>query len=403
MNANGLHGGDLSRAVGFTVIGLTTGLMIGVVELLARDAWLKMQAGPLAGKEFVLFKNPTTIGSSPKADIYLFKDAEVEPVHALIHVVGEGYELEDKGGAGRTVVNGRAVRRKRLEAGDRDPDRQDHPLLHREGGVMASPLEVGAAQGPDVGATCAICQTAIAQLDEVGRCPECQAPYHGECWSENGGCAAYGCALTPETLKEQPATAASYWGQEEKTCPMCRQRIKVAAIRCRHCGLTFTSAAPDAAPVVGRPAAPEGRAAALALFAAGVFPVTAPLALVVGGILAGGALEGGPPVAGHLARAGGPGAGGGQRHHARGADRLGGGVGDRAWRPSTRRCASRPRRWPAPWCRAPRRSARRAPATWRWPPWCWGRWRCRWWASCSGRWPSAAGSWRSGRCRCAPT
>jgi hypothetical protein len=111
-------GGDLSRAVGFAVIGLTTGLMIGVVELLARDAWLKMLVGPLAGKEFVLFKNPTVIGSSPKADIYLFKDPEVEPTHALLHTVGDGYEVEDRTGAGRVFHNGRPVRRARLENGD---------------------------------------------------------------------------------------------------------------------------------------------------------------------------------------------------------------------------------------------------------------------------------------------
>lgn len=111
-------GGELSRAIGFTVIGLATGLMIGVVELLARDAWLKMLVGPLAGKEFVLFKNPTVVGSSPKADIYLFKDPEVEPAHALLHAVGDGYEVEDRTGAGRTFLNGRPVRRAHLEHGD---------------------------------------------------------------------------------------------------------------------------------------------------------------------------------------------------------------------------------------------------------------------------------------------
>ena len=37
MNRQDFAGGELARAVGFTVIGLTTGLMIGVVELLARD------------------------------------------------------------------------------------------------------------------------------------------------------------------------------------------------------------------------------------------------------------------------------------------------------------------------------------------------------------------------------
>ncbi|QSQ20734.1 FHA domain-containing protein [Pyxidicoccus parkwayensis] len=108
----------LSRGVGFGVIGLVTGLMIGLVELAAREAWIKMLTGPLAGKEFVLFKSPTTVGSSPKSDVYLFKDSEVEPTHALIHAMGEGYELEDKKGPAGTYVNGRRVSRARLASGD---------------------------------------------------------------------------------------------------------------------------------------------------------------------------------------------------------------------------------------------------------------------------------------------
>ena len=42
-----------SRMISFTVIGVTVGLMIGLVELLARDAWLAMTQGPLRGKAHV--------------------------------------------------------------------------------------------------------------------------------------------------------------------------------------------------------------------------------------------------------------------------------------------------------------------------------------------------------------
>lgn len=45
-----------SRLIGLAVIGLSVGVMIGVVELLARDAWLRMTQGPLTGKEFLIFK-----------------------------------------------------------------------------------------------------------------------------------------------------------------------------------------------------------------------------------------------------------------------------------------------------------------------------------------------------------
>ena len=69
--------------------------MIGVVELLARDAWLRMVAGPLAGKEFLIFKNLINVGASPKSDIYLFNDPGVAPHHATIRAPpGDLYEIE---------------------------------------------------------------------------------------------------------------------------------------------------------------------------------------------------------------------------------------------------------------------------------------------------------------------
>jgi hypothetical protein len=37
----------------------------------------------------------------------------------------------------------------------------------------------------------------------------------------------------------------SFWGKEEKNCPVCNQTILAAAIRCRNCGATFKMAAPE--------------------------------------------------------------------------------------------------------------------------------------------------------------
>lgn len=107
-----------SRGVGFAIIGILVGLFIGLVENWTKSAWLLMRAGPLAGKQFILFRNPTTIGSSPKCDVYLFKDAAIEPRHALIHDRGGRFEIEDTGSADGTYVNGRPISKKILEAGD---------------------------------------------------------------------------------------------------------------------------------------------------------------------------------------------------------------------------------------------------------------------------------------------
>ena len=108
----------LSRAIGLTLIGLMVGLFVGIVEQWTKSAWLLMRAGPLAGKQFVIFRNPTVLGSSPKAEVYLFKDEAIEPRHALIHDRGGRFEIEDLATADGTYVNGIPVQRRILEAGD---------------------------------------------------------------------------------------------------------------------------------------------------------------------------------------------------------------------------------------------------------------------------------------------
>jgi pSer/pThr/pTyr-binding forkhead associated (FHA) protein len=41
---------------------------------------------------------------------------------------------------------------------------------------------------------CAICQSRILLGEEMTGCPECGLTFHADCWTENRGCAAYGCA-----------------------------------------------------------------------------------------------------------------------------------------------------------------------------------------------------------------
>ena len=92
---------------------------------------------------------------------------------------------------------------------------------------------------------CAICQSPLGNESELVSCPECQAPYHAECWQENGGCAVYGCSQVPPTEHRQNIEIpVSYWGREKKPCPVCGTEILAAALRCRNCGTTFESALP---------------------------------------------------------------------------------------------------------------------------------------------------------------
>jgi len=111
-------GADVSRLVGLLAVGLSIGIFVALAERLARDAWLRVRTGPLAGKSFILYKTPTIIGNAPASDVYLYKDAEIDPSHASIHRVGTSYEIEDMATRMGTSVGGAKVRRRRLISGD---------------------------------------------------------------------------------------------------------------------------------------------------------------------------------------------------------------------------------------------------------------------------------------------
>jgi hypothetical protein len=106
-----------SRLVGLLAVGLSVGFFVALVERLAREAWILVRNGPLAGKAFVLYRTPTSMGSSPQADIFLYRDEELQPVHALIHRVGQTFELHAQGEA-PVLVGGDPVRSRRLQSGD---------------------------------------------------------------------------------------------------------------------------------------------------------------------------------------------------------------------------------------------------------------------------------------------
>ena len=110
-------GGELSRAVAIALIGLATGLSVALVEELLKEAWLTVVEGPLAGKKFIIYRNPTIIGSSPKCDIPLVKDPQVLPRHAAIGREGRAFVVWPLGGA--VLVNRSPVGRGRpLRRGD---------------------------------------------------------------------------------------------------------------------------------------------------------------------------------------------------------------------------------------------------------------------------------------------
>jgi hypothetical protein len=107
--------GSLSRAVGFGLLGLATGVAIGIVESALKDRWLYVASGPLAGKQFILYKPLTTIGSSQSCDIYLFKDTSILPRHGAIEMRGAQTFIRSDG---PVFVSGSPARNRALQSGD---------------------------------------------------------------------------------------------------------------------------------------------------------------------------------------------------------------------------------------------------------------------------------------------
>lgn len=112
-----VEGAEASRGVAFSVFGALTGLAIGLVENALKNRWLYVAQGPLAGKQFILYKPVTVFGNDRACDIYLFKDPTILPQHAAIQVQGAQAMLT---AAGPTTINGRPVisPNVRLRSGD---------------------------------------------------------------------------------------------------------------------------------------------------------------------------------------------------------------------------------------------------------------------------------------------
>jgi hypothetical protein len=108
------HGGAPSRAVGFALVGLATGVGVGLVESALKDRWLYVTAGPLAGKQFILYKPRTVMGSDQSCDIYLFKDTNILKEHAIVELAGSRIMLR---AIGQTYVSGQPVRQQVLMSG----------------------------------------------------------------------------------------------------------------------------------------------------------------------------------------------------------------------------------------------------------------------------------------------
>jgi hypothetical protein len=92
-------------AWGFAALGACIGLLIGLAQIILKEAWLKIESGPRAGREQLLSRPVLTIGRAESCDVGLFGDPTVEKMHARIDRQGDDYVLCDAGSAAGTYVN----------------------------------------------------------------------------------------------------------------------------------------------------------------------------------------------------------------------------------------------------------------------------------------------------------
>jgi hypothetical protein len=106
-------------AYGFIAIGACIGLLVGLAQVILKEAWIKVEAGFRPGREMLIMKEKTSIGRAEGSDIALFGDMDVEKAHANIVLDAGRYYLEDLQSPAGSFVNDQKVQgRMPLKAGD---------------------------------------------------------------------------------------------------------------------------------------------------------------------------------------------------------------------------------------------------------------------------------------------
>jgi pSer/pThr/pTyr-binding forkhead associated (FHA) protein len=114
------HEGEVGapgRALMALLLGALIALFIGLVERIARSAWLRLQLGCNEGKEWSIDSAQTFIGRSEGAHVPLFGDPNVAPVHCSIQRQGPNYVLVDGGSPMGTYLNGQRIQSALLAPG----------------------------------------------------------------------------------------------------------------------------------------------------------------------------------------------------------------------------------------------------------------------------------------------
>lgn len=110
--------GVANRLIGMVITGVAIAVAMSLIEIASRQHWLEIVSGGMAGKQFILHRDRTVVGSSPTCDITLIKDPSMAPRHLQLDRVGPRLNARSFDGSGVVVVNGAPISTKELEDGD---------------------------------------------------------------------------------------------------------------------------------------------------------------------------------------------------------------------------------------------------------------------------------------------
>jgi hypothetical protein len=98
------------RAISLVILGMCIGLLIGLAQVVLKEAWLRVEAGFRPGREVLLTKDETTIGRAESCDLGLFGDNQIERLHARISIQNHRYVLSDNSTTSGTYLNDELLR-----------------------------------------------------------------------------------------------------------------------------------------------------------------------------------------------------------------------------------------------------------------------------------------------------
>src|SRR6202008_206708 len=80
--------------IGLVLLGMCIGLMIGLAQVILKQAWVRVEEGFRPGRELLLTKDEITIGRAEGSDLLLLADTSIGKLHAKIRLKNNRYLLE---------------------------------------------------------------------------------------------------------------------------------------------------------------------------------------------------------------------------------------------------------------------------------------------------------------------